>query len=124
MIAARRGNIINIASLAGQKGVPNRAAYSATKAAVIGLTRSVSADFAEVGIRCNAICPAMIATPSLEERIQAMPDPAAARQAFIARHPVGRLGTPDEVAGLAAYLASDESAFMTGSAIVFDGGAG
>lgn len=123
MLAARRGSIINIASLAGLRGAPNRAAYSATKAAIIGLTKSVSNDFAGKGIRSNAICPAMIDTPSLAERILAMPDPAAARAMFISRHPVGRLGDADEVAALAAYLAADESAFMTGTAIVLDGGA-
>ena len=124
MIAARRGSIVNIASLAGQRGAANRAAYSASKAAVVGLTKSISADFAASGIRCNAICPAMVDTPSLEERIEATPDPSATRALFVSRHPVGRLGSPEEVAALAAYLAADESAFMTGATLVLDGGAG
>ena len=124
MIAARRGSIVNIASLAGQRGAANRAAYSASKAAVVGLTKSISADFAASGIRCNAICPAMIDTPSLNERIEATPDPSATRALFVSRHPVGRLGSPEEVAALAAYLAADESAFMTGATLVLDGGAG
>jgi 2-keto-3-deoxy-L-fuconate dehydrogenase len=123
MLAAGRGSIVNIASVAGQRAAPNRAAYSATKAAVVGLTKSISADFASRGIRCNAICPAMVDTPSLDERIASMPDPAAARAAFVARHPVGRLGRPDEIAALAAYLASDESGFMTGASLLLDGGA-
>jgi len=123
MLAAGRGSIVNVASVAGQRAAPNRAAYSATKAAVVGLTKSISADFASRGVRCNAICPAMVDTPSLDERIASMPDPAAARAAFVARHPVGRLGRPDEVAALAAYLASDESGFMTGAALLLDGGA-
>ncbi|MEP7084553.1 MAG: SDR family oxidoreductase [Betaproteobacteria bacterium] len=123
MKSRRAGSIINVASVAGMRAAPNRAAYSATKAAVIGLTRSVAIDFAASGIRCNAICPAMVDTPSLTERINALPDPAAARALFISRHPVGRLGRPEEVAALAAYLASDESSFMTGAALQLDGGA-
>ena len=123
MIEAGTGSIINVASVAGQRAAANRAAYSATKAAVVGLTKSISADFAARGVRCNAICPAMIATPSLEQRIAGMPDPEAARKLFISRHPVGRLGDAEEVAALAAYLAADESAFMTGAALILDGGA-
>jgi len=123
MIGAGTGSIINVASVAGQRAAANRAAYSATKAAVVGLTKSISADFASRGIRCNAICPAMIATPSLEHRIASMPDPDAARRLFVSRHPIGRLGNADEVAALAAYLAADESAFMTGAALILDGGA-
>ena len=123
MIEAGTGSIINVASVAGQRAAANRAAYSATKAAVVGLTKSISADFAALGVRCNAICPAMIATPSLEQRIAGMPDPEAARKLFVSRHPVGRLGDADEVAALAAYLAADESAFMTGAALILDGGA-
>ncbi|MCO5090359.1 SDR family oxidoreductase [Bosea sp. (in: a-proteobacteria)] len=124
MLAAGRGSIVNIASVAGLRCVAQRAAYSATKAAVIGLTRSVSADFAPRGIRCNAICPAMIESPSLEERIAAMPDPGAARALFMSRHPVGRLGTADEVAAAVAYLAADESGFTTGTTLSLDGGTG
>jgi 2-keto-3-deoxy-L-fuconate dehydrogenase len=123
MVQAGGGSIINIASLSGLKAVPDRAAYSATKAAIIGLTRSVSADFAKSGIRSNAICPAMVLTPSLQARIAQFPDPVAAHAAFVARHPVGRLGTAEDVAALAAYLASAESSFVTGSAISLDGGA-
>lgn len=123
MMEAGTGSIINIASVAGQRAAANRAAYSATKAAVVGLTKSISADFAARGVRCNAICPAMIATPSLEQRIAGMPDPEAARKLFVSRHPVGRLGDAEEVAALAAYLAADESAFMTGAALILDGGA-
>lgn len=123
MLARGRGCFVNIASLAGQRGAVNRAAYSATKAAIVGLTKAVAADFASRGIRCNAICPAMVDTPSLAERIAATPDPVATRNLFISRHPVGRLGTADEVAALAAYLASDESGFMTGAALILDGGA-
>ncbi|MBD9489511.1 SDR family oxidoreductase [Ensifer sp. ENS11] len=124
MLAAGGGSIINIASAASSiKGFPNRAAYGTTKAAVVGLTKAVAADFVGQGIRCNAICPGTIASPSLEERINAFDDPVAARAAFIARQPMGRLGTPDEVAALAAYLASDDSRFMTGSIVLLDGGA-
>ena len=121
-------SIINMASTASSvKGVPNRCAYSATKAAVIGLTKSVAADFITKGIRCNAICPGTIATPSLEERIAMqgvlMPGgTGAARRGFVERQPMGRLGTPEEVATLAVYLASDESAFTTGAIHIIDGG--
>ncbi|MGI4745937.1 MAG: SDR family oxidoreductase [Janthinobacterium lividum] len=124
MLAAGHGNIINIASIASSvKGFQNRAAYGASKAAVIGLTKSIAADFIGKGIRCNAICPGTVASPSLEERIAANADPEAARAQFIARQPMGRLGTPEEIAGLVAYLATDESAFMTGSSVILDGGA-
>jgi len=123
MLERGRGCFVNIASVAGQRGAPNRAAYSATKAAIVGLTKSVAADYSSRGVRCNAICPAMVDTPSLAARIAATPDPVATRNLFVSRHPIGRLGTADEVAALAAYLASDESGFMTGAALILDGGA-
>lgn len=123
MLAQGRGSIVNIASVASSiKGVPNRFIYGATKAAVIGLTRSVAADFVGKGIRCNAICPGTVQTPSLDERINAQADAAAARKAFVARQPMGRLGRPEEIADLCLYLASDESAFVTGAEFVIDGG--
>jgi 2-keto-3-deoxy-L-fuconate dehydrogenase len=128
MVEAGGGSIINMSSSASSiKGVPNRCAYGATKAAVIGLTKSVAADFVTKGIRCNAICPGTVQTPSLDERIAAaaVANPggvAAARQAFIDRQPLGRLGTAGEVAALAVYLASDESRFTTGTTQVIDGG--
>jgi 2-keto-3-deoxy-L-fuconate dehydrogenase len=121
-------SIINMASTASSiKGVPARCAYGATKAAVIGLTKSVAADFITSGIRCNAICPGTIETPSLDERIAAagvrlVGGSAAARAQFVARQPLGRLGRPEEVAALAVYLASDESRFTTGAIHVIDGG--
>ena len=117
------GSIVNVASVASSvKGVPVRCAYGASKAAVIGLTKSVAIDFVGRGIRCNAICPGTVQSPSLDDRIQAADDPEEARRAFIARQPMGRLGTPEEIAALADYLASDESAYMTGSVLVIDGG--
>jgi 2-keto-3-deoxy-L-fuconate dehydrogenase len=124
MLRQGRGSIINMASVASSiKGVPNRFAYGATKAAVIGLTRSIAADFVGQGVRCNAICPGTVATPSLGERMAALPgDPEAVRQSFIARQPMGRFGQPAEIADLALYLASDESAFTTGAVHVIDGG--
>jgi 2-keto-3-deoxy-L-fuconate dehydrogenase len=126
--AGRGGSIINMASVASSvKGVPNRCAYGASKAAVIGLTKSVAADFVSHQIRCNAICPGTIESPSLQARIKAQAvkeglDDAAARQSFTSRQPLGRLGRPDEVAALVTYLASDESAFTTGAIHVIDGG--
>jgi NAD(P)-dependent dehydrogenase (short-subunit alcohol dehydrogenase family) len=116
------GVIINTASVAGLVGVKNRAAYSASKMGVIGLTRSVAIDFIQDGIRANAICPGTVDTPSLRGRIAASGDPEAARAAFLARQPMGRLGNAEEIAALALYLGSDESAYMTGSEIVIDGG--
>ncbi|MBT3170041.1 MAG: SDR family oxidoreductase [Rhodospirillaceae bacterium] len=117
------GSIVNVASVASNvKGVPNRFLYGATKAAVIGLTKAVAADFVGHGIRCNAICPGTVQTPSLDERINAFDDPVAARKAFIARQPMGRLGSAEEIASLALYLASDESAYTTGTEAIIDGG--
>ena len=124
MIANGGGSVINIASAAGSiKGAPNRYAYGATKAAVIGITKSVAVDFVKQGIRCNAICPGTVDTPSLNERIQTMPGgPAENRKMFEARQPVGRFARPEEIAHLAVWLASDESAFVTGGTHVIDGG--
>ncbi len=122
MVKAQNGSIIAISSIVSSlKGFPNRAAYGATKAAVLGLTKSIAADFVGQGIRCNAICPGTVESPSLQARINAFDDPVAARAAFIARQPMGRLGTPEEIAALALYLASDESAYMSGTAAIIDG---
>ena len=123
MLARGRGSIINMASIVSSlKGAPNRFAYGATKAAVIGLTKAIAADYVKMGIRCNAICPGTTDTPSLAERMAAQGDVAKAREAFLARQPMGRLGAPSEIAELAVYLASDESAFTTGQTHVIDGG--
>lgn len=122
MVAKGSGSIINVASVVGLAAVPNRFVYSVTKAAVIGLTKSIAADFVKSGIRCNAICPGTVQSPSLEDRLHAMGDYDEARKAFIARQPMGRLGTADEIAALAVYLASDEAAFTTGQCHVIDGG--
>jgi len=124
MIANGGGSVVNIASAAGSiKGAPKRYAYGATKAAVIGITKSVAVDFIKDGIRCNAICPGTVDTPSLNERIQTMPGGAEAnRKMFEARQPIGRFARPEEVAHIAVWLASDESAFVTGGTHVIDGG--
>ena len=123
MLEQGGGSIVNIASVAASiVGVPNRCAYGASKAAVIGLTKSVAADFITQGIRCNCICPGTIDSPSLQQRMRALGDYEKARQAFIARQPMGRLGTAEEMAALVVYLASDESAFTTGVAHIADGG--
>lgn len=123
MLERGGGSIINISSVASSiKGVPNRCIYGTTKAAIIGLTKSVATDFIGRGIRCNAICPGTIATPSLEGRLKATGDYAAAKAAFIQRQPMGRLGEAREVAALALYLASDEAAFTTGQCHIIDGG--
>jgi 2-keto-3-deoxy-L-fuconate dehydrogenase len=122
MLEKGKGSIINVSSVVGFAAVPNRFIYSTTKAAVIGLTKSIAADFVKKGIRCNAICPGTVQSPSLEDRLHAMGDYDTARAAFIARQPMGRLGTPEEIAELAVYLASDASAFTTGQAHVIDGG--
>jgi 2-keto-3-deoxy-L-fuconate dehydrogenase len=123
MVARGHGSIINMSSVAGSiKGVPNRFVYGVTKAAVIGLTKSVAADFVAKGIRCNAICPGTVDTPSLHDRLRATGDYATAWASFTARQPMGRLGRPEEIASLALYLASDESAFVTGQCHIIDGG--
>jgi 2-keto-3-deoxy-L-fuconate dehydrogenase len=123
MLERGGGSIVNIASVASSvKGVPNRYAYGTSKAAIIGLTKAVAADFVTRGIRCNAICPGTVDTPSLQSRLAATGDYAAARAAFVGRQPMGRLGTAEEIAALATYLASNESAFTTGAIHVIDGG--
>jgi len=123
MLGNGGGSIINMSSGASSvKGAPNRCAYGASKAAVIGLTKSVAADYVRAGIRCNAICPGTVDTPSLHERIAAQGNPEEARAAFVARQPMGRLGKPTEIAALAVYLASEESGFTTGTAHIIDGG--
>jgi 2-keto-3-deoxy-L-fuconate dehydrogenase len=123
MLAAGRGSVINMASVCGSiKGLPNRFIYGTTKAAVIGLTKSIAADYVADGIRCNAICPGTVDTPSLHDRINANADPDAARRQFIARQPMGRLAKAHEIAPLVVFLASDESVFVTGQAYAVDGG--
>jgi len=128
MLEKKSGSIVNVASVVSSiRGVPNRYVYGATKAAVIGLTKAVAADFIKQGIRCNAICPGTIESPSLGERITAVSQetgrpPDAVRQDFVARQPMGRLGTPEEVAWLALFLAGDEASYITGQAHLVDGG--
>jgi 2-keto-3-deoxy-L-fuconate dehydrogenase len=123
MLANGGGSIVNIASVAGSiKGIANRFVYGASKAAVIGLTKSVAIDFIKQGIRCNAVCPGTIDTPSLGDRINAFTDPVQARKDFIARQPMGRLGQAEEIADLCVYLGSDETVFMTGQTVILDGG--
>jgi len=128
MVEKNSGSIVNIASAVSSiRGVPNRYVYGATKAAVIGLTKAVAADFIKQGIRCNAVCPGTIESPSLGERITAVSQETgkslnAVRQDFVARQPMGRLGTPEEVANLALFLASDEASYITGQAHLVDGG--
>lgn len=124
MLERGAGSIINISSVASSiQGVPHRFAYGTTKAAVIGLTRSIAADFVSRGIRCNAICPGTVKTPSLGERVRALGgDEEANWRGFIQRQPMGRLGEPEEIAALALHLASDESAFTTGTVHIVDGG--
>lgn len=123
MLEAGHGNIINMSSIASSvKGVPNRFVYCASKAAVVGMTKAISADFVGQGIRCNAVCPGTVQTPSLDARISAQGDLEKTRAAFIARQPIGRLGKPEEIAALCVYLASDESGYTTGTTHVVDGG--
>ncbi len=123
MIKQNKGSIINISSIASSlRGLPNRFAYGTTKAAIIGFTKSIASDFIKNNIRCNAIAPGTVHTPSWEERVAAAPDPAKAKKDFIARQPMGRLGRADEIAALAVYLASNESDFVTGVVHSIDGG--
>jgi 2-keto-3-deoxy-L-fuconate dehydrogenase len=123
MIENGGGSIINMASVASSVvGAPNRFVYGATKAGVIGLTKSIAADYITKGIRCNAICPGTVESPSLEQRLHATGDYTAARAAFVARQPIGRIGNPEEIAALVVYLASDESSYTTGTAHIIDGG--
>jgi 2-keto-3-deoxy-L-fuconate dehydrogenase len=124
MVSNGGGVIINMASVASSvKGVPNRFVYGTSKAAVIGLTKAIAADFVSQGIRCNAICPGTVETPSLNERMVAQGgDLEQVRSAFVARQPMGRIGTPEEIANLAVYLASDESSYTTGAVFAIDGG--
>ena len=123
MIDAGGGRIINMASVASSvKGIKSRAAYSASKAAVIGLTKSIAADYVANGIRCNALCPGTVDTPSLQDRIDAYEDPVEARKMFIARQPMGRLATAQEVVEMVVYLASDAADFVTGQTMIVDGG--
>jgi 2-keto-3-deoxy-L-fuconate dehydrogenase len=123
MLARQNGTIVNIASIASSIiGVPNRFIYGVTKAALIGLTKSVAVEYVTKGIRCNAICPGTVETPSLGERIRALGSEEEARKAFIARQPMGRLGTAEEIAAMALYLASNESRFVTGQEFIIDGG--
>ena len=124
MLEKGGGSIVNVASVASSvKGVPNRFVYGASKAGVIGLTKSVAADFVAKGIRCNAICPGTVQSPSLDERMAALGgDPAEVRRAFAQRQPMGRIAEPEEIAHLAVYLAADEASFTTGAIHVIDGG--
>jgi 2-keto-3-deoxy-L-fuconate dehydrogenase len=123
MLKKGRGSIISMSSVASSiRGLPNRFVYGASKAAVIGLTKSIAADYVTKGIRCNAICPGTVDTPSLQGRINAFADPVQARKDFVARQPMGRLATVDDITGLVVFLASDESLFTTGNAYSIDGG--
>jgi 2-keto-3-deoxy-L-fuconate dehydrogenase len=123
MLAKGGGSIINMSSVASSvTGAPNRFVYGASKAAVIGLTKAIAADFVTQGIRCNAVCPGTVESPSLEDRLTATGDYDKARKAFIARQPMGRLGKPEEIAELVTYLASDAAAYTTGQIHVIDGG--
>jgi len=123
MLAKGRGSIINMSSIASSvKGLPNRFVYGATKAAVVGLTKAIAADYVKQGIRCNCIGPGTVDTPSLQGRIAAFADPVQARKDFIARQPMGRLGTVEDITGILVFLASDESLFATGNMYSIDGG--
>ncbi len=123
MLQARKGSILNMASAVSSiKAAPNRFAYGSTKAAVIGLTKAIASDFIRSGVRCNAICPGTVQSPSLEQRIAAQGNIEKARSEFVSRQPMGRIGRPEEIAALAVYLASDESSYTTGQTFIVDGG--
>jgi len=123
MLKKGKGSIINMSSIASSvKGLPNRFVYGATKAAVVGLTKAIAADYVKQGVRCNCIGPGTVDTPSLHDRISAFADPEQARKDFIARQPMGRLGTVDDITGILVFLASDESLFATGNMYSIDGG--
>lgn len=123
MVARQFGSIITLSSVAGSvRGVPDRFAYATTKAAIVGMTKALAADYVALGIRCNAICPGTIQTPALEQRMRASVDYEETRAEFVARQPVGRLGQPEEIATLALYLASDAAKFTTGQCHIIDGG--
>ena len=123
MLARGKGSIINMASIASSvRGLPNRFIYGASKAAVVGLTKAIAADYVAQGIRCNAVCPGTVETPSLQDRINSQPDPVEARKQFIARQPMGRIARADEIAPVVVFLASDESSFSTGNVFSVDGG--
>jgi len=123
MLRQQKGSIINMASVASSlRGLPNRLAYGTTKAAVLGFTKAIAADYVRQGVRCNAVCPGTVDTPSLQGRINAFADPVQARKDFVARQPMGRLATVDDITPLLIYLASDESSFATGVAFSVDGG--
>ena len=123
MVSQNSGSIINISSIASSlKGLPNRFVYGASKAAIIGLTKSIAADFVKQNIRCNSIAPGTVFSPSWQERVNQSPDPVQAKKDFIARQPMGRLGTAEEIASMAIYLAGDESTFTTGNTFSVDGG--
>lgn len=122
MIERKCGSVINIASIGGVTGVRDRLAYCASKHAVVGMTRTMALDHANSGVRFNAICPGRVETPFVKARLQEYPNPEAAYRAMSATQALGRMGRPDEIAGAAVYLASDEAAFVTGSALIIDGG--
>jgi len=122
MRARRKGNVVNVASIGGVVGIRDRLAYCTTKFAVVGFTKCVALDHAHEGIRANAICPGRVETPFVQQRLAEYPDPEAARREMTATQPIGRMGTPEEIAAAALYLASDESAFVTGTAFAIDGG--
>ena len=123
MVKQNGGSIINVSSIASSlKGLPNRFVYGASKAAIIGLTKSIASDFVKQNIRCNSIAPGTVFSPSWQDRVNQSPDPVQAKKDFIARQPMGRLGTADEIAAVAVYLASDDATFTTGTTISVDGG--